>query len=278
MPAAIRGIVAPNTVGGQSLLSTPVGLLALAVQSPLPTGSRVELAVVAPPLPRQPGATIDPRLAEPMPAVAGDAIVALLRDAIPDQVERLVAHLPPHLVFALHALLAAGQAVDGDLALAAQTLTNATDHAASRDALVRMAVAGAANEAARPSEHGSNHVVPLIIDGQPATLRLAVRPFPGERDSAEGARQSGGGTRFIVDVDLSRLGPLQLDGLVTRKSSRLDLAIRTLAALPDPAPRDITALFTRTLQAFNLAGVITFRSGERFVAPEPAAPAHGLLI
>jgi hypothetical protein len=80
----------------------------------------------------------------------------------------------------------------------------------------------------------------------------------------------------VVEVEMSRLGDLQLDGLVREK--RLDLILRSRAPLPDFMRRDITQIFHETNEITGNRGNIGFQSSLEWKAmpieaPEAAADA-----
>ena len=62
-------------------------------------------------------------------------------------------------------------------------------------------------------------------------------------DEALRKRKGGGGTRFLLDLDLSRLGPLQLDGMFKKESRSFDMMVRTTAPLPETMRTDLAGLF-----------------------------------
>ncbi|HVY13424.1 MAG TPA: hypothetical protein VHB73_07670, partial [Alphaproteobacteria bacterium] len=63
--------------------------------------------------------------------------------------------------------------------------------------------------------------IPVFDHEKMQLLRFYIYDPPGERGKKGGKRNADLARRFLIDIDLSRLGPLQLDGLVHRK--RLDL-------------------------------------------------------
>lgn len=73
-------------------------------------------------------------------------------------------------------------------------------------------------------------------------------------------------TRFVIDLNLTRSGPVQLDGLF--KLRELNLAIRSHNELPETMRLDINRIFTDHMSISGLKGLLTFRTG----APFPIAP------
>ncbi|HYM04451.1 MAG TPA: hypothetical protein VET85_15970, partial [Stellaceae bacterium] len=81
------------------------------------------------------------------------------------------------------------------------------------------------------------------------------------------------GTRFVLDVDLSRLGEVQFDGLV--RMQRFDLVLRSHRAIDAEMRRDIADVFRDATSAAGLSGDIVFTTASRFaVAPLEALRAH----
>jgi hypothetical protein len=67
--------------------------------------------------------------------------------------------------------------------------------------------------------------------------------------------------RFLIDVSMSRLGALQLDGFVRPK--QLDLIIRSENELPPGLGRDLRAAYTNVLSAIDYAGTLAFQTGRQ---------------
>ncbi len=106
-------------------------------------------------------------------------------------------------------------------------------------------------------------------------IRLYVRQ---RGDGASGGRADEHGQRFVLDLDMSRLGPLQLDGLVRR--GRFDLVLRSHQTFTPAMQTDIAAIFHAALDASGFAGDLAFVTARRFpVAPLDALrPRLGLQI
>jgi hypothetical protein len=109
-------------------------------------------------------------------------------------------------------------------------------------------------------------VLPLLDRGAVAPVKLYMRR------RAPGAALAEQGTRFVLDIDMSRLGTVQLDGLV--RPERLDLVMRSHRAITADLRQGIAEVFRNALSAAGLAGDITFTTASRF-ALTPAATIHG---
>lgn len=120
-------------------------------------------------------------------------------------------------------------------------------------------------------------MIPLLVGTAIEPVRLFVHRTDGE--AARNAAAAGGsGHRFVVDLTFSRLGRMQLDGLLQRRDKRFALIIRTLTPLPEEMRRDITALFIRSSDAVGLAGNVLFRPDGCFFDPPPASPPSARII
>jgi len=73
-------------------------------------------------------------------------------------------------------------------------------------------------------------------------------------------------TRFIIELDLSRTGPVQLDGLFKRH--HFDLAFRHRDSIDDALKAQISNIFTENIEITGLKGSLTFRQ----MAPFPIHP------
>lgn len=89
-------------------------------------------------------------------------------------------------------------------------------------------------------------------------VRLHVRERGDGEDAGSGA-PGGAGTRFLVDLDLSRLGRLQLDGLV--RDRRMDLMVRSETPLERSVESGLIQTVDSALQAIGYSGGLAFRSG-----------------
>jgi hypothetical protein len=83
------------------------------------------------------------------------------------------------------------------------------------------------------------------------------------------------GTRFVVDVRLSRLGRVQLDGLVPAESRRFELMVRTETPLPAEVRDGIRAVFAEATAIGGLGGALGFQaSPATFVEVDVREPAE----
>jgi len=102
--------------------------------------------------------------------------------------------------------------------------------------------------------------IPILDDGTIRQINLFYRR--DRRKERKDAKDEKAGTRFIVEVDMSRMGPFQFDGLVREK--QFDLMVRSRIALPPKARLDMTALFQEALALGDYRGGIVFQKVKEF--------------
>jgi hypothetical protein len=100
--------------------------------------------------------------------------------------------------------------------------------------------------------------VPLFDEARMQHMRLYIYDPPDQRkkkkDDPSWAR------RFLIDMDLSRLGAVQLDGLVHKR--RLELVVRTQRALDPDLRKDLLERFMRTLEEVRYGGDLRFAANK----------------
>lgn len=103
-------------------------------------------------------------------------------------------------------------------------------------------------------DHWRLFALPILGDDGIRPVRLFLRRHDAMEDIAEEP------ARFVVELELSHLGELQLDGLA--RSDRLDMILRSRAALAEPLHAKLDVLFRRNLAALGCRGELTFQAGE----------------
>ena len=116
-----------------------------------------------------------------------------------------------------------------------------------------------------------NATLPFVTPEGTRLLRFSRR---GGRNG-ETADGRPAGTRFVVDVRLSRLGRVQLDGLVPAESRRFELLVRTETLLPPEVRDGIRAVFAEATAIGGLGGALGFQaSPATFVEVDGREPAE----
>jgi hypothetical protein len=293
-PVTFTGLVTSVTHAGHPVLSTPLGILTLEIEAQLPVGSQVTLELPASGLKRaveaHPGLARTgfghawPALQEALTILGAPAAgqPAAVPPAVPQPGQRLASGI----LFFLAALSGGdlGRWLGGE---ALQAL-----RAAGRDSLIGrigrdLAQMGRMSEATGSSGGGGAPVgewrllpIPLWDGDQLRQIRLFLRQREARRDKDKsGGRKDP--TRFILELEMSRLGEMQLDGLVREK--RFDLLLRTRQALSERMRRDIRAIFDGANETAGYSGNVGFQaSADWHMLPlnedALAGPAHGLVV
>ena len=261
----IPGQVVGQRTSGQLLVDTARGLIALETRSAIATGTDVTLRVLEP-LPPPPGPTNFANTIAEMfyfrqwPAL--DEAVAHMLEAAPAATQQFLTGTVPqanpqlttNVLFFLFNLR--------------QWLTGAPLRTLERE---RPELLGRINE-------DFGQMTRVFNDAPGADWRAALVPFLNgsaleqvrmysrgrrRRDDEEEDEQDQ--SRLIIDVELSEIGRVQMDGLVRGKDKRFDLILRTDAPVPPTMRRDIIKIFTDSTEATGVAGTILFQGNREFV-------------
>jgi len=95
--------------------------------------------------------------------------------------------------------------------------------------------------------------VPMLWQNEISKVMLHVRQEQEHQTSDE----KGGGTRFIFDLALTRMGNVQLDGMLRDK--RLDVIVRTQNAISYPMQEAMKIAYADALNGTDIFGEITFQ-------------------
>lgn len=117
-------------------------------------------------------------------------------------------------------------------------------------------------------------ILPLMHQEKLEQARLYLRKEQGGKNA-----NRAGGTRFIIELSLSHLGPMQLDGLVKEpyeSRKQFDLIIRTHHALPQEIAADIRTIFSHAAEVTGMGGQLQFQEGAtHFARPLEGYDASG---
>ena len=97
-------------------------------------------------------------------------------------------------------------------------------------------------------------MIPLYHNERVDRIRLYQRHA---RDKDEGADD---GKRFVLDFDLSKLGHMQIDGLVKSDDSKVDIIVRTEKSLGRKAQMEIAQIYNEAAELTGIGGGIAFQS------------------
>jgi hypothetical protein len=110
-------------------------------------------------------------------------------------------------------------------------------------------------------------LIPIYAEGQVHHLQYFYKKQKHE-DANSADRAS---DHFMVEVDLSRLGKIQLDGLVQKQGQRLqfDLIIRTERAWEENIRAGLRDIYQAAQAISGFSGLLTFRHGSEALMPHP---------
>jgi hypothetical protein len=101
--------------------------------------------------------------------------------------------------------------------------------------------------------------MPMMHDGEIGQMQFYIRrqqqdDTPEKDDDMRAAPP----TRFILNLHLSRMGDMQLDGLLRKKT--FDLILRSADALPESMRRELMGSFAKGLKQAEMDGGISFQT------------------
>lgn len=268
----IAGRIIGYTPAGNAVLHSPLGAIILQGALSVPVGTElsvaVEPALPASGAPLPSGTSSLPQLllsvARSWPSLT-EAIALLRQNASNADALAVLARLPqagPRLAAGLIAAMQALRANDAEALLgalvAARAGGTARDESARKVRQEFAQVSSLAQE--RPGIDWRCCFIPILDDGTIRQINLFYRR--DRRKDRKDAKDEKAGTRFIVEVDMSRMGPFQFDGLVREK--QFDLMVRSHIALPQKFKQDITELFHEALSLGDYRGGLVFQTVKEF--------------
>lgn len=286
----LNGTVASPSANGQVLVQTQAGVLALQTRADLPIGSTVVLDVTAQVPPPAPSSvpSVGPWSTTGFAGPPGTASWPALTDALdvlarssPAIGQRLAAAMPqgdPNLTANVISFIRAARTNDlkqwtGEDPVKALEAAGPRGRKAAQKLSDDVRDVGAAQQRAGQSEWRALSI-PFAVGGMIERITIVVRREDRGEDGDEAERKARRekGQRFLINLNLSRLGELQFDALYKQGSRQFDLMIRSRLPLAQEIRRDISAVFTQSAEALNLKGGVGFQVTDQFVGPLPDSP------
>ncbi len=268
----LNGKVSGVTPQGRPIVQTHAGPLSLETRSPLPKGANITLEIAGKAVPPARPDAIPLRLREGViqtrewPALSEAA--RILQAANPAAAQHLIQALIPRPDARLGAsiLFFVSALRGGDLK---GWLGTETDRALGKaKPSLRARLGEEFKQLGRSIEETPARdfrviPVPFITGSEIEQIRLFIKRSDEEdEEDPEGE----GGTRFVVDLDLSRLGRMQLDGRVGERNRKFDLTVRSAHALPGDVRNGIRAIFQQANEITGVKGAVSFQAAPpRFV-------------
>jgi hypothetical protein len=251
--------------GGQILLDSPVGRLVAAWPPGLPRpaeGAKFTVELVPPqpaPKPMETAASLKSTvpLAREWPALKeafkslSDAAPALARRVLDEAIPRP----GPKLAVQIMSYLAADRT--DARSLLGEAVASALERSGRGDILQRLDgdLKEMQRQASAPGDWRVAYV-PFQDGGELRQLRIFSRR---EQSKGKNERDS---KRFVVEVEFSELGDVQIDGLM--RKPKLELMLRTHRQIPADLRDEIELVFLEGCTLAGLAGRLYFQAGERF--------------
>lgn len=116
-----------------------------------------------------------------------------------------------------------------------------------------------------PSQPWQTMLFPVVVEGELQQLRWFLKR--DRKKSGNSKQEESEDTRFVIEVELTQLGEIQMDGFVRRQSGQhvhFDLMIRSKAPLPPQVQQDILAIYNATGELTGFHGNIKFQSVNEF--------------
>jgi hypothetical protein len=279
LTTVLAGRVLTPPTANEILVETSVGTLSIPAQDPPPVGSAIQLKItaVAPPQ-----TAVKPVVTK-APTEAALPPQPLLQDAV-----QALAQVAPALVQQIQdrlSLPASDQLTSMILNFLGGIKSGPTParwpDPPSRKALVEAGRGDIATKLdAQASQIGQHRPAPAgewsitILPYLEMATTEPMRLYRRAPDQEE--RERGGGDRFVIELQLVRLGPLQFDGLV--RDRRFDLVLRSEQPVEDGLKQLVERTFRDSLLIAGWAGEISYaRTGPVPMIPlQPDGTAVGL--
>lgn len=297
LQAAARAVITATVLEGSATtgltLHSPLGALRLLSPNPLPPGTQVhfEIEYHQPPtaLPSSfPGTAL--------PAKSSAVLEELQQLLLPTAAPATSMEAPAP--FAAHLIPRPGKEMTTELVFLMSALKGGDirkwlgeDHIRrleSKDAELLKQVSAEfsamrtriGDEAAPATTRWTMYQLPIATQaGLAEPIRFYHRE-QGEREANREEKKSESGQHFIVDIQFTRLGRLQLDGFVKKEKGakqRFDLIIRSEHQLEAGMKQGIREIFEHSGELTGYEGAVSFQEGRDtlFALPLPGAPGAG---
>lgn len=110
--------------------------------------------------------------------------------------------------------------------------------------------------------------IPMFGQGQIDKIHLYYRHSDHGNDQDQEQAEKGKGTRFIMDMSLTQIGDVQLDGYTRGK--QLDLAVRTKQPFSAAMRYEMTRRYIHTLEIAGMEGALVFQAQpDKFIKITP---------
>ncbi|WP_417841678.1 hypothetical protein [Terasakiella sp.] len=268
----IQGTIMGNTAQGQPVVKTAQGLIALDIKAKIPEGTQVKLEILSATRP-DPQTHAKPVLNElKLEQGVGKNWPTL------EEVDKILTQINPTAADNLHQAMIpkADHRLAANMIFFLKALGRGNFKNWADDKVLK-ALSKARPDLLKKLENDFTQIsdkiktpnatdwkiayIPLQDNGQINQIRLAERDHKDEKE--EGKEDPG--VRFVIDLHLSRLGAMQLDGLTKESNRMFDLIIRTHKPLAGFIRRDILEIYENAMDTIGFDGKLSFQVTPRFI-------------
>ncbi|MBV8059994.1 MAG: hypothetical protein JO253_00530, partial [Alphaproteobacteria bacterium] len=261
-PALVQATVVGTTANGQMVLQTDGAHLYVRQPVDLPIGATVTLSV------QQPKAVTPVVLQQspqPNPLPALPEIISALQQTNPGVAQTLTQNILPNptanlggaLLFIFSALR------QGDVrGWLGSNVVDALERAGKFELVHQLSTElrdSVTQDTAADQYIWRTYNLPLYAEGRMAPIYLHVRDEQSHNTAPAGNALHG--LRFMLDVEMSRLGSIQIDGLSRLK--KLDIVLRSEKALPIDVPTGLRDYYQSFLDSLGYTGSLGFQTGRQ---------------
>lgn len=271
----VTGLVTAATSGGQPILHTPLGTVTLDTRAALPPGTSLALEVALP------AATLGPGGPWPSQESLEQALFQGLTAGQAEAIARTLPQVGPRLASGILFFLSALN--QGNLADWLSRAGGGGGPAERAELPAGLAerlgreIAALARSIETPSGEWRFVNLPLWSDQGLRELRCYFRH---QQHGGKGGGEGDKATRFVLELELTRHGTLQLDGLV--RGRLFDLVLRSRRAMPALVRGDLMALFEEANAIAGYNGRLVFQASQDWLqlaaARSAAQPHDGLKV
>jgi len=289
----ITATVLSTEPSGELIVQSPVGVVRLQAGTPIPTGSQITLQIVQATPPSAQAITAAAIInTQPAPITelaqqwtSIQQIFGLLTGrATPTGLDNTALPVSTQAGLADTAHITSNSANAQSISSAMLTFMSAVRkgdfdnwlgasnikllQAQGHDDLIKKAQAEFSTIARQFTESQPGHWQPLFFplptEGTTQQARLYVK-----RDRKQGntdGQKKSEDTRFVIEVDLTQLGELQMDGFVRTQDKELqfDMVIRSTSGLPKDIQNDISKIYNDMGEVTGYKGSISFQNVKEF--------------
>jgi hypothetical protein len=279
---AIPATVIGHEQDGGTVLQSPVGQMKVFTAQPLPNGAQLLFTIDAKPIPAAPSAIswLPAAFSEIVPLLSDwqsleDALASVARtqpQLVHDVMTRAIAQPDSKITASMLFFLSAVKG--GDIRqLLGRNFMDILEKDSPALAKKLVSEFGQLHQAMREPvlQNWSMFVLPMHYEREFNQLRLYVR----HDDANDDKKSIATGQRFVLDMTLSHLGDMQLDGFIRKldTNKHFDLVLRTATPWPPELQQQVRGIYEAALGATGMRGAMQIQVGAQFFA-RPLQEAH----